>query len=182
MLHTPWSPNFRPFCSTMIRFELQANGKVHQMNPNLPWHVQGQKYQHACYIHARGPNFHPFRSMMSRLWVTGQFSEKCTEWPQMTSTCVKVKNTNMQLTYTPRPKFSSVSLYDESYGPISGKVHRMTPNDLDMFKVNNTNTCMLHTPPRPKFSSVPLYDEPFFSYGPIFGKVHRMTPNDLNMF
>ncbi len=30
-------------------------------------------------------------------------------------------------------------LYDEpllSYGPIFGKVHRMTPNDLDRFKVS----------------------------------------------
>ncbi len=43
---------------------------------------------------------------------------------------------------SPKPKFSSDSLYDEpflSYGAIFGKVHRMTPNDLDMFKVKNTN-------------------------------------------
>ncbi len=82
-----------------------------------------------------------------------------------------------------RPKFSSVSLYDEPfsiYRPIFGKVHQMTPNDLDMFQVKNTN--MVHTPPRSKFTSVSLYDEPFFSYGPIYGKVHWMTPNDLDMY
>ncbi len=53
----------------------------------------------------------------------------------------------------PGPEFSSVSLYDEpflSYGPIFGKVHRMTPNDLDMFKVKNTNMHATYTP-RPKF-------------------------------
>ncbi len=49
----------------------------------------------------------------------------------------------------PKPKFSSVSLYDEpflSYGPIFGTVHRMTPNDLDMFKVKNTNMHVAYTP------------------------------------
>ncbi len=54
----------------------------------------------------------------------------------------------------------------------------MTPSDLDMSKVKNTN---MHTPPRPKLS-VSLYNEPVLSYCPIFGKVHQMTPNDLDMF
>ena len=58
----------------------------------------------------------------------------------------------------------------------------MTPNDLDMFKVNNTNMHVTHTHTRPKFSSVLLYDEQFSGYSPIFGKVQRMNQNDLDMF
>ena len=82
------------------------------------------------------------------------------------------------------PNFLFVSLYDKpflSYGPILGKMQRMTLNDLDMFRVKNTNMHVTYTL-GPKFSFVSLYDEPFLSYGPIFGKVHRMTPNDLDMF
>ncbi len=64
-----------------------------------------------------------------------------------------------------------------------GKVRQMTPNDLDIFTVKNTNSHVTYTPElKPKFSSVSLYDEPFLSYGPIFGKVHRMNPNDLDKF
>ena len=55
------------------------------------------------------------------------------------------------------------------------------PNDLDMFKVKNTNMHATYTL-RPKFSSISLYDNPFLSYGEIFRKVHRMTPNNLDMF
>ncbi len=56
-----------------------------------------------------------------------------------------------------------------SYGPIFGKVHRITPNDVDMVKVKHTN---MHTPSRLRFSSASLYGELFLGYGPIFGKVH----------
>ncbi len=64
----------------------------------------------------------------------------------------KVKNTNMHVTMLhthPRPKLSSVSLYDEPflrYGPIFGKVHQMTQSDLDMFKINNNNLHVIFTP------------------------------------
>ena len=77
------------------------------------------------------------------------YSEKCTEWPQMTFTCSRSKIPICMLQTPPRPKFSSVSLYDEPfsiYRPIFGKVHRMTPNHLDMFKVKNTNMCATNTP------------------------------------
>ena len=113
------------------------------------------------------------------------FSEKCTKWTQMTFTCSRSKIPTCMLQIPLRPKFLSVSLYDEPfsiYRPIFGKVHRMTPNHLDMFKVKNTKMHITHTPPTPKFTSVSLYNEPFLTYGPIYGKVHRMTPNDLDMF
>ncbi len=105
-----------------------------------------------CMLHTpRGPNFCPFRSQsaMSRFWVTAQFLEKCTEWPQITLTCARSKIPTCVLHTTLRPKFSSVLLYCEpflSYGPIFGKVHRMTPNDLDMFKVKNTTMHVTYTP------------------------------------
>ena len=39
-------------------FELWHNLRKSAPNdPKWPWHVQGQKYQHACYIHPQGPNF-----------------------------------------------------------------------------------------------------------------------------
>ncbi len=101
-----------------------------------------------------------------------QFLEKCTEWPQMTLTCSRSKIPRCLVHPPPRPKFSSVSLYDEQffgYGPIFGKVHRMTPNDLDMFKVKNTNMQLTYTP-RPKFSSVSIYDEPFWVTDQFPGK------------
>ena len=62
--------------------------------------------------------------------------------PKMTLTCSRSKIPTYMLPTPPRPKFSSVLLYDEtflSYGPIFGTVHQMTPNDLDMVKVKNTN-------------------------------------------
>ena len=49
----------------------------------------------------RSKNFCPFRSMMSCFWITAQYWEKCTEWPQTTMTFSKVKNTNMHATYAP---------------------------------------------------------------------------------
>ncbi len=61
-----------------------------------------------------------------------------------------------------------------SYGPIFGKVRRMTRNDLDMFKVKNTNRHATNTL-KPKCSSVALYDDPFLSYGPI---IWKSAPND----
>ncbi len=102
----------------------------------------------------RGPNLCPFRSTMSLFWVTALFSEKCTEWPQMTLTCSRSKIPTCMLHTPPGPKFSSVSLYDKpflSYDPIFRKVHRMTPNDLNMFKVKNTKMHVTYTPRGPNF-------------------------------
>ncbi len=53
------------------------------------------------------------------------------------------------LSTPPRPKLLSVLLYNEpvlSYCPIFRKVLRLTPNDLDMFKVKNTNIHAPYTP------------------------------------
>ncbi len=98
--------------------------------------------------------------------------------PQMTLTCSRSKIPTWMLHTPPRPKFLSVSLYAEPFlscSPLFGKVHWLTPNNLDMFKVKNTNIHVTYNPLGPKFSSISLYDEPFLSYGPIFGKVHQTT-------
>ncbi len=162
MLHTPRGPNFREFCSMMSHFLSYSPifRKVHQ-NAKWPWHIQGQKYQHACYTHTRGPNFRPFRSTMSRFWVMVQFSEKCTEWPKMTLTCSRSKIKTYML-HTPHEAQIFVSFALQWAVFEFGKVQWMTPNDLDMFKVKNSNIHATSTP-GPKFSSVDLYDEPFSS-------------------
>ncbi len=72
---------------------------------------------------------------------------------------------HMRILHTsPRPKFSSVSLYNElfsNYGPVWGK---SAPNDPKMTFAcwrSLVHICILHTSPGPKFSSVLLYDEPY---------------------
>ncbi len=52
------------------------------------------------------------------------------------------------------------------------KVHQ---NNLDMFKVKNTNMHATYTP-KAQIFSISLYDELFSSYEPILCKVHQMTP------
>ncbi len=152
-MHVTYIPEakiFVHFTRWLAVFELRPNCWKSALNDlKWPWNVQGQKCQHARYIHPRGPNFHPFRSTISHFWVMAQFSEKCTEWPQMTLTCSRSKIPICMLHTPQRLKFSSVSLYDEpfvSYGPISGKVHRMTPNDHDIVRVKNTNMHAICTP------------------------------------
>ena len=49
--------------------------------PQMTLTSSRSKYQYACYIHARGPNFSPFCSMMSNFSVKAKFLEKCTKWP-----------------------------------------------------------------------------------------------------
>ncbi len=62
MLYTPPPPprgtNFCPFRSTMSCSWVTRLFKKSAPNDlKWPWHVQGQKYQHACCKHPRGPNF-----------------------------------------------------------------------------------------------------------------------------
>ena len=78
------------------------------------------------------------------------------------------------------PKFSSVSLYYDltflSYGPIFGKVHRMTSNYFDTVKVKNTNMHATYTPEAELFVR---FTAQFSNVN--FRKVHQMTPNYLDM-
>ncbi len=110
-----------------------------------------------------------------------QFLKKCTKLPQMTLTGSRSKIRTCMLHTPPRPKFSSVlrqAIFE--LRPIFGKVHWMTPNDLDMFKVK-IPTLMVHTHSKPIFVSFAVRYA-VFELRPIFWKVHWMTPNDLDIF
>ncbi len=112
----PRGPSFCPFFRSVMwcSWVTWLFRKSGPNDPKWPWHVQGQKYQHACYEYRRGPNFRPFRIMMSHFWFRGHFLEKCTERPQMTLTCSR-SNIPTCMLHTPRPKFTSVSLYNEPF-------------------------------------------------------------------
>ncbi len=72
-MHVTYTPDAQIFICFALQwavFESPPNFQKSALNgPKWPWHVQGQKYQHVCYIHPWGPNFHPFRFTMSRFWV-----------------------------------------------------------------------------------------------------------------
>ncbi len=65
-------------------------------------------------MHPRDPTFRPIGSMMSRFWVTAQFWEKCTEWPQNDLDMFKVKDIYMHNIYIHEAQIF-VSFYDESF-------------------------------------------------------------------
>ncbi len=87
--------------------------KVHRMTPKWPRHVAVQKYQHACYIKPRGTKFCPFNSTMSQFWVMKQFVKNASNNPKIILTCSRLKVPICIQNTPPRPKFSSVMLYDE---------------------------------------------------------------------
>ncbi len=102
----------------------------------------------------------------------------------MTLTCSRSKVRIRDIHTSLRPKFSSVSFYNElfsRYGTILGKVHQMTPNDLDMFKVKNTNMHTTYAFEAQIFVRFALWWADF-ELRHNFGNVHQMTPNDLDMF
>ena len=177
-------PNIYPFHSTMSHFRVTSQFWMTQNY--LDMFKIKSIYMHTTFTSEVQLSFFSLydEPQARRFWVKAQFLGECTKWPQMISTCSRSKIPTCILHTPLRTKFLSILLYDEpflSYGPIFGKVNRITPNDLDMFKCKKIPTCMLHTPPRHKFLSVSLYDEPFLSYGPIFGKVPQMTPNDIDL-
>ncbi len=55
--------------------------------------------------------------------------------------------------------------------PFLGKVHRMIPNDFDMFKVKNTDMCATYTPPTPRGPPPP----PKFILFSLRGAVFKST-------
>ena len=137
-------------------------------------------------IHSQGPNFCPFHSKINCFWMMAHFRKSAPndpKWPwhlqgkKYQQSCYihrwHPQGPNYCLFRSPMSCFWVMPL-------LLGKVHRMTPNDLDMWKIKNTD--MHVNTPHPQFLPVSLYNEPFLSYGPIFRKVHRMTPNDLDIF
>ena len=181
MLHTPLRSKFSSISLYSERFLSYGPifGKAHKWPNDLDMFKVKNTDMHVTYT-SKAQIFVHF----ALRWAIFEFRpnfRKSTPNDQMTLTSSRSKVPTCMLHTTPRPKFSSVSLYKEpflSYGPIFWKVHQMTPNDLDMFKVKNTKHACYNTPPRPKFSTVSLCNKPFLHYG----EVHLMTPNDLDNF
>ena len=161
-------PTYTPEAQIFVRFALWW--AVFELRPNFwksapndsksPWHVHGHKYQHACYIHIRDPNFRLFHFMMSHFSVTAQFWEKCTEWPQMTMTCSRSKIPNACYIHPQGPNFRPFHSTMSRFWVTAqfGKKCTQWPQMTFTGSRSKIPTCMLYTPLRPKFSSVSLYD------------------------
>ncbi len=83
------------------------------------------------------------------------------------------------LTYPPpRPNFVPFAIFE-----LRLFFQKSAPNDLDMFKVKNTNihAIYMYTDKGQIFVSFAL-QWAVLELRPNFGKAHRMTPNDLDMF
>ena len=148
-----------------------------------PFHSMLSRYSQAPFFQLNDPNFRMFHSKISCFCIMANFWKSAPNDPKWPWHIQGQKYQHAMLHTPPRPKFSSVSLYDElflTFGPSFGKVHRMTPNDLNMFKVKNTKMHTTYAPEAQIFVHFAL-QWAVLSYGPIFGKVHRMTQNDLDM-
>ena len=148
--------------------------------PQMTWHVQGQKYQHACYIHPPTP-----RPKFSSVSLYDNFRKR-TEWPQMTLTCSRSKIPTCMtcMLHTPwMPNFHLFRSTMSCFRVTAQFWEKCTewPQMILTCSRSKIPTWMLHTALSPRFSSVSLYGEPFSSSGPIFRKVHWMTQNDLDI-
>ena len=147
-IHTPPPrPNFVPFAIFELRLFFQKSA------PNdLDMFKVKNTNIHAIYMYTdKGQIFVSFALQWAVLELRPNFQKSAPNEPNDLG-MFKVKNTNYM--HPTRPKFLYVSLYDEpflSYGPIFGKVHRMTLNDPDMFKVKNTNMYGTYTPEAQSF-------------------------------
>ena len=156
----PKAQIFVPFALRWAILQLHSFfGKVHRMTPN---HLDMFKLKNTN-MHAtntpRGPNFCLFLSLMSHFRFTGHFLRTVHLMTPNHPDMFKVKNTNMHATYTAKAqiyirfalRWAIFKLWPNlrksaPNGPIYGKVHQMTPNDLDMFKDKNTNIRATNTP------------------------------------
>ena len=92
VLFSPWS----------AFFELQPIlRKVDRITPPLPWHVECQKYPHACHICPRGPKFRPF-SLNDEPFSSYSpiLKKKHTKLPQNGLDIFKPKGTHTHAAYT----------------------------------------------------------------------------------
>ncbi len=129
---------------------------------------------HICILHVHA-SFHPFRSRMSHFRVTAQF---CSRSKVHTSIYTYIHIPYIHITYIPEAQvFIRFGLMMSRFRItlLFRKVHQMTPNDLDMFKVKNTNMHATYTPKAQIFVRFALR-RTAFEICPFFGKVHRMTP------
>ena len=99
-------------------------------------------YTYAWYIHTARPKFSSILLYDERFLSYALFSENAETGPHNALHMFKVKNTNMHSTYT----LEAQIFVRFAIRWIVGKVHRMTPNDLDMFKVKrDQHSCYIHS-------------------------------------
>ncbi len=126
-------------------------GKVHRLTPKILWQVQCEIVPIWLLHISPTTHFLSFHStIISLFWL------------------LQLKSNHMHTTYTTKTQnfhpFRSVMILFPVTPPFWGKVHRMTPDAFDMFKVKNT---MLHTLPDAQIFGRSFYDEPLSSYGPF---------------
>ncbi len=149
-----------------------------------PWRVQGQKYQYACDIHSRGPNFCLFRSTMSRFRVTAQFWEKYIERPQKMTLISSRPTIHICILHTsPSPTFLSISLYDGPffiYAPTK-KGTEWPQMTLTYSRQKYQYACYIH-PWSPYFSPLPYTLSRFRVTAQVWEKYTKWPKNDLDIF
>ena len=120
MLHTQWGPNFSPFHSRMSHFRVMpVFWKSGPNDPKWPSHVQGEKYQCACYIYPPETLLFVRFTLKWAIFQLRHFFQKHTKydtkWSQMSFTSSRSKK-SIWMPHTPlKPKFLSVSLYNQAF-------------------------------------------------------------------
>ena len=159
-LDTPRGPYFHPlFTLQCVILELRPNfGKVHQITPNdLDMFKVKTTNRHATYT-PKAQIFIYFSLQGAIFWVTAQFSEKYTEWPQMTLTCPRSKHQYAYYIHPRGPSFlfrSMVSCF-RIMAQFREKCTEWDQNDLDIFKVKRTNMDITYIPKAQTFVCFPL--------------------------
>ena len=121
---------------------------------------------------------------MSGFWVKAKFFVKVHRMTPNDLDMVKVKNTNMHVTYSPEIEIFVRFALRWAVFELWPNFRKSAPNDPKWpwhLQGQNTYTHATYTSETQIFI-LSLYDELFLIYGPIFGKVHQMTPNDLDIF
>ena len=172
----PWCPNFGPFHSTISRLRdrtLQGRRKseMHRMTPNWTWTLNYQKYPiYTLSIYPWYPKFGPFGHTVSRFW-----DAICTRSPKIGNApndpnwtwTLNSQKYSIYTKYSLRPKFWSVSLYNELFtrynihvqGHQKSEKQRMTPNWTWTLNIQKYSIYTKYLPMRPRFWSVSLYDQ-----------------------
>ena len=135
---------------------------------------------HDYFIHVTGSSFSLYHEPFS---TYVHCFLKCTQWPQNDFDMFKVRNTMLHIPpealificFTLRWAAFKLHIF------LFGKVHWMTPNDLEMSRVKGTHIHTTYIAKAPMFVWFSLRWA-VFKLCPFFGKVHRMTPYELNVF
>ncbi len=158
MLYTPKAQIFVLFALQWADFwKIWPNFRKSVLNDKWPWYVQGEKYQHACYIHPQGPNFHPFRStgcFQLHVWPNFRAPNNHQSAPnnhQMILTCQ-----HACYIYRQGPNFCPFHSSLSRFWVMAQFLEKCTewPQMTLTCSRLNIPTCKLHTLLRPKIPSI----------------------------